>query len=397
MKRRDLLKTGLSLASLAALSGCSAKSSITLKDTDEIIPKQTGTYIFSCPMPFDFKVIDELVEINKRYKKSQIKTLFNNTPMPLSKKFNAWMQVNRGYNFNVNSYDDYAKYVRYAISKGFDICYLLNAPKPFTKEDYDTFKNEFKWLLGFIKDTGIKDIKIGNTQTASLINEIDPSFTLSASTALEYHSLAQYKNLIEIYPNIKLIDVAIDENHNFHFLENLKKLLPDIDIEVMVDESCMKGCPARISHISELSFCRFDCYKIKTENPIFYAFKYGRVYPWNLEYYSAINVNNFKFSAAGERFDFTKLKPMKQYLDGVEYGVEGYGAKEFLKEFLLTNTNIREEVKVSYLIPYLPDVRHFVKNGQYCATRCGDECNYCRDMAEKMNKFLDSINARVMV
>ena len=340
MNRRDLLKMGF-LTTVMSLCGCKKVKTTNLDDKETIIPKQTGTYIFSAPMPFSISTIDALCDLNQKYKKSQIKTLFNNTPMPLSSGFNAWMQVNRGYNFNVKNYNDFAKYVKASIEKGFSVCYLLNAPKAFSEKDYSTFKKDFIWLLGYLKDIGIKDIKVGNTQTATLINEIDNSFNLSASTALEYHSVTQYDNLVEMYPNMDLFDIAIDENQNFHFLRNLRKLFPKIAIEVMVDESCMKGCPARIPHISELTFCRFDCQKIKQDDPLLYAFKYSRVYPWNLEYYSAIGVNNFKFSAAGHRIDFSNLKELNDYLECVENGPETYLAHDFVQNFLLTPNTIR--------------------------------------------------------
>ena len=97
--------------------------------SDEIIPKQTGVYEFSVPLPFDFETIDKIVEINSRLKKSQITSFYNNTPLPFADKFNQWVQVNRGKNDRIQSYDDFRKYVKYATDRGFSFTYLMNSPE----------------------------------------------------------------------------------------------------------------------------------------------------------------------------------------------------------------------------------------------------------------------------
>ena len=106
---------------------------------------------FSVPMPFDTRAIDYIASINQNYKKCKISTLFNNIPNPLNKKFNEWIMVERGGNENIKSYDDFAKYAEYAKSKGFDVCFLMNSPKPFSFDDFRSYEGEYHALLDMLR------------------------------------------------------------------------------------------------------------------------------------------------------------------------------------------------------------------------------------------------------
>ena len=70
----------------------------------------------------------------------------------------------------------------------------------------------------------------------------------------------------------------------------------------MVNDPCMKGCPARISHASTSQFNKYDCSTIKNRDRINFMFKLGTVYPWYLEYYSALGVNNFRIMPYADKF-----------------------------------------------------------------------------------------------
>ncbi|MBR1617126.1 hypothetical protein IJ670_03155, partial [bacterium] len=279
MKRRDLIKAGMILAGTSALCACNKKPAITnnIKE-EEIIPKQTDTYKLSTPIPYCIETIDGLAKLNQKYKKSQFVTLYNNIQRPYITEFNEWLQVGDGSTPSVRSFEEFAKFAKHAMSQGFQICYLLNSPKPYTITDFGKFKDVLYKLLEDLANIGVKNIKVGNTQTATLVNEFNPDFKLSSSTAFEFHDVSQYISLMKAYPNINLFDIAIDENHNFGFLRNLKKLFPNVDIEVMVNEPCIKGCPARSSHVSSVTFSVFNCFIAREKRPYYYAMKSPGIY-----------------------------------------------------------------------------------------------------------------------
>ena len=394
MKRRDLIKAGVLAAGVAALSGCAKdnKDVMTGPLTD-ITPKQTDTYKFATILPFDFKAIDELANLNTKYKKSQVKTLLGYAPVP-SYKFNDWLQSTENPSPEIKTFEDFKKYVNYAQEKGFKIGYLMTSPKPFSEKDFNSFKGDFLKLLDDIKAAGIDEIRIANTQVATQIDEYRSGlFKLHISNSFEYHNTSQYMNLIHNYPSIRSMDVTVDENHNFHLIRSLRKIFANRPVELMVNDPCMKGCPARISHASTSEFNKYDCITIKNKDRINYMLKLGTIYPWYLEYYSALGVNNFRILPYASHtpnlnLDALNLKPISNYLECIENGIDNYPVNDFISEILGETFKLGEKVKLSKLASYLPDVKQFIKTGNKCVVRCGTQCTYCDKMAENLTSYL---------
>ena len=401
MKRRELIKKsilGLS-ATAVALSGCNKKSEkVACKNNEDelnIIPKQTAQYEFSCPLPFNFKTIDEIVELNKGLKKSKVTTFYNNAP---NQDFNNWISISRAKNDKFKTYDQFGEFVKYAIKKGFNVTYLMNSPKPFSPKDSQTFEKEFNFLLDYIYQIGIKDIKIANPQVAELITEkYGDKINLHASTALEYSKISQYEYLFNNYPNFTLIDLPNDENQNFKFLKELKNKFPKTKIELMVNEACIKFCPSRHNCISESDFLDIACNKLRDDlGWLHYHLKTGMIYPWNLEYYSALGINNFKFiSSAGKenaRSNYHDITALKSYLECIENGIEFKSSNFFFEMFdkigMASHYNDPEtnNISLTELKSLLPDIRYFIKHGSQCQYKCNNGCNYCDECAKKIEQ-----------
>ena len=54
--------------------------------------------------------------------------------------------------------------------------------------------------------------------------------------------------------------------------------------------------------------------------------------------------------------------------------------------------NLFEEFKnykVKDIRPYLPEIKHFIKNGHLCSSICATECFYCYKCAQKIKKHLN--------
>lgn len=389
MKRRDLIKASIAALASCSLFGCKKDEA---QGEAYITPKQTGIYEFSAGLPFNYELIDEIAEINSANQNFKVATLYNNTPLPVTENYNSWIMILRGKNNEFKGHQDFIKYAKYAMDKGFEICYLMNSPKPFSKQDFDTFKDDFYYLLDLLHDNGINHIKVGNTQVAELINSYKHSFRLSASTTFEYHNTSQYINLVKNFPNFDTFDIAIDENHNFQFLKNLRKIFPDKKIELMVNETCIKGCPARISHLAEIRFCLFNC-ELLTANVGERIFKMPAIFPWDLGYYSAIGINNFKLIARkNHRANIISNDYIKSYLNSIKNGTDNYNLNDFLYNMYAFKDKIKSDsATVSHIIPYLPDIKYFTKYGHLCAARCGATCDRCMKKAEELEEVLKII------
>ena len=384
MKRRDLIKTGIFGlgASAVALSGCDKKDNISLDVDFDIKPKQTDIYKISAPMLFDFDAIDTYASWNKKYKKSQVTSLYNSIPWPQSEKFNEWFMLYRGgSNPDIKTYSDYEKYAKYAMDKGFEIVYLMNSPKAFNDRDIEPFKKDFYTLLDNLWKTGIRKIKFANTQVAQLINEYNPNFELSVATILEYTSISQYRALISLFPNIKHICVPKDLNQNFRFLAALKQAFPKIEIEMMVNEGCLKWCPTRFSCMASSynSYYKLGC-KFTRESKYINIALDGEIRPWDIEYYSAIGINNFKILSRAPRAFDKDTSTIGTYMATLE-------DKDNLMPYLNNYFNAIN-VDPKKIISLFPQMKHFVKHGHECATRCGVECKYCYECARNIEKVL---------
>ena len=250
---------------------------------------------------------------------------------------------------------------------------------------------DFYKLLDDLYAAGIKNIKIASPQVAELINRHNKDFELTASVLFEYHNIAQYKNLLGLIPNIKRIVVTKDENQNFKYLKNLRTMFPDITIEMMAEEACIKGCPSRY-------FCMSDSETTDIGNRLgcFYTKKYlystfyknGVIYPWDFGYYSAIGINHFKLVQTKNRAEDRSNPGAKIYMDIIEYGLESKFLEDYLYGCIPHSHFLPRNIKTKTLLSYFPDTSYFVKHGHKCESICGVECNYCEQRAQKLIEFI---------
>ena len=403
MNRREVIKLGsavLGSLSLGAIAGYEVNSALNKDDKVSesvenkkfsIIPKQTASYEYSSPMPFNKNLIDKIYRLNQKMKKGQFKVLYSSLPDPLGASIHPLLHSIRGENQEIKSIEDYMEYVEYATQKGFKCVYVLNTTWPFSRNDETTTLKIVVPLFKKLYTAGIHDIKLANPNLMAFFTERLPEINMHLSTTSEYHSIQVYKNLINLYPNIKTINISTDDNHNFEFLSSLQKLLPDVKLEVLVNEiTCIKNCPARFYHHC-IQDSTFPCATIQKQHPSLFIARNNLVHPWQLEYYSATGINNFKFAAAGfERSYITNINYLKYYVDVVENGIEEYRANDLFGKIYptkITLPNSKRKYKLSKLIEYLPDISRLIENGARCASDCGVNCRYCYSCAENIKKM----------
>ena len=144
-------------------------------------------------------------------------------------------------------------------------------------------------LLTKLQNVGCNKLRISNTQLLGYLKKHYPYFKLYASTSFEYCQLKQYNIFFEMFPEIVEIVPSFDCNKNFKLIKNLKNSHPNIDIELMVNEGCLSGCPLRTHH-NFTTLCDFY-----TENHTFYSLcNPNLIYPWEINEYSKIGINKFK-------------------------------------------------------------------------------------------------------
>ena len=359
-------------------------------------------YEFSLPMPTKKEHIDDFVKINKKLTKSEITSLFFALPIN-SPDITRFEQI-RTILEKVTYFDYWKEIIEKAKENNFDVIYLLNSSRPLLIQSsfLSTQLEKLDILIKNLLASGCNKVRISNLQLLAYIAKKYPEVEIYVSTTLEYNYLRQYENLIKFFPQIKQIVLSHEVNKNFKLIKNLKKIYPNLDIEIMVNEGCISGCPLRNYHnmattyVSKKLLLTLDetmqqsfFYNTCTKNDDTDFFKEiclsKDVFPWELETYRKIGINKFKLVG----------RDSVQFREGIFENFETYllGIEDYnnIKNSLFENFNHHLKPRerkflVKEIRPYLPRIEHFIKYGHLCASQCGIECQYCFKCAEKLEK-----------
>ena len=197
--------------------------------------------------------------------------------------------------------------------QGFEFIYLLNSLRGFLFES-DFFQQQLEnlnTLIVKLRSIDCRTYRVGNPQLIAHLEKHYPDLNIYASTSLEYKSLKQYSNFLNIYQSVEEIVPAVDLNKNFRLLKNLRKKFPHITIELMANEGCLHGCPIRCTHsmtmpLSTMIYTKPDdcissdyfvktCTKKMSENLFLHLCNHNVIYPWEIKEYNKLGIKNFKF------------------------------------------------------------------------------------------------------
>lgn len=354
---------------------------------------------FSAPLPFNIEHIDYLYKSNLLVNKSRITSLYS--CLPINSDETCGFEQSRVETLEKMNFKDLAIFINYAKDKGFEFVYLINSPKPFdtAKEDLNLQLDKLSNLLLNLKKIGCSSLRVTNTQLILYISNNFPEFKIYASTSQEYFSIKQYQNLFKKFSNIKEVLPSVEQTKNFLFLKNFRKLFPNIDVELILNEACMGGCPFRVHHslitsslpLSE--YRQYDknylemCTQVSSSDVYLYICRLNTIYPWDIFEYTKIGVNKFKFVGRNAPIFRTGayMKIYRDYMLGVDN--PSYLDKmpfRYLNHYIVGRQDFNYTVE--QIRPYLPSIKHFLKNGHLCHSMCGIDCLYCYNCADKMRK-----------
>jgi collagenase-like PrtC family protease len=200
-------------------------------------------------------------------------------------------------------------------------------------------------------------------------------------------------------------------NRNFKFLESFKNSFSQ-NIEIMVNEGCLPGCPFRTHHNSSLLFDKkvSDEYfmqipdRFKLNFNLLCSGQYFQdiwqnmlltniVYPWDINtYVEKYNITKFKLVG---RNSGTTNKSAQSFFDFYKAYMTGIEDFDAIKDvpFQFFNHYVQEmkhpvlnTIKIKDVIEYLPKLEYFEQNGYNCANVCGVECKYCYNLANKLKE-----------
>ncbi len=360
-------------------------------------------YKFSAPMPYTIEYINKILKINKQVEKSKITSLYFG--LPFSNELFTGFEQYRNYDINDYNFDYWKKLIIHSMEKGADFIYLLNRSNLYY-ENFDKLYIQLEKLdrlLNEFRKIGVKKLRVADHKLLTYLNKNYTDFTLLASTSFEYKLINEYKNFMLLHPYIKQIVPSHDCIKNFLLLQNLVKLFPDTEIELIVNQGCLNGCPMRNNH---QSFCKNDltndnifansyylqhCNNIQNGNLANKIININIIYPWEIAEYSKIGIINFKFTGRDTfLFDVDWLiNSYLQYLKGIDnYKLISEIPVNAIIE-RLQGFDALDIINMGDIKKYLPDVKHFKKYGHLCSTRCQAECKYCNKCKDKLKKVIE--------
>jgi len=364
---------------------------------------------FSIPMPNNLELIDKLIDINSKIKKSKITSLYFALG-PNCEEYTGFEQNRTLINSKPLLLKDWMEIAEYSINKGFKVIYLLNAIKScdlgseFRKMQFEKIKN----LISKLNNIGCNTYRVCDFELITHLSENYRNIELYASTSHEYHNIKQYQNYVKIFPQVKQFIPSLDSNRNFMLLRNLKKQFPNIELELIANEGCLHNCPFRYNHHASIpsgylnqetmqllnELCKTQpCAEIYHKDLIYELFKANTIMPWDLDEYKKIGIKNFKLVGRnalgyenGSIFDEYYL-----YLKGID-NYKDIENENFAKLSIYSTHINKINFTIKEIKPYLPKIEHFIKKGHLCASTCKVECNYCRECANKFKKYLEKKN-----
>ena len=339
-------------------------------------------------MPLSEEFIDKLIFVNKQIEKSQITNLY--FALPVFDNDKTGFEQLRVFYPKVTNFEYWEKIILYTKEKGFDFIYLLNSPRPLLYESSYLLKQLEKLdnLINKFRKLDIKKLRVVNIQLMDYIAKHYPDMELYLSTSTEYTSIKQIQNIMTLFPQIKQIVPSHDVNKNFKFLKSIKKQYPNVSIEIMLNEGCIAGCPARFWHAmsfpstnslqvdgigEELKpawFSNICCTKYKdTWEKICIS---NTIYPWEVNEYNKIGIYDFKMLGRSNSLfnDKNFYNYYLQYLKGIDdyKNIENYQFNYLIHHYHYLDMLFEEfkNYKVKDIRPYLPEIKHFIKNGHLC-------------------------------
>lgn len=365
---------------------------------------------FSVPLIFSDDFIKRATGLNKEVKKSKITSVYNCFPINLENKC-GFEQV-RVYSYpNIKNEKDFFQHVKAAQDAGFKFIYLLNSPKGYSPLEFYKKSEQIDRFMENLLKNNVNTVRIANTQLIDYVTTNYPEIEIRTSTSQEYSSIRQYRNLFAQFPKITEIVPSWDLNRNFTFLKNFKNAF-DKDIELMVNEGCLPGCPFRTNHNCALTLEDEDpeLRRLKVNPRFAVGFKmmceglyYDKIwenimlsniiYPWDIEtYVTRYGINKFKL--VGRNADSVELRNgeyfniYESYLKGID-DYDYIADIEFKKfnHYITMCEHPNFNLKVADVRKLLPNISYFEKNGHKCMNVCGVDCRYCFSLAEKINEL----------
>ncbi len=200
------------------------------------------------------------------------------------------------------SREDSVKFRNYLKEKGLGFIYLLNAPFNFSNDKAQQFKVE-EYLDWIVNEMNADAVTISSHELARFVRSRYESLKIYVSTIAAIQSVEEYERWQDVNPS--RVVLHHDQNRNWKNLELLLKHSEsaEAEIELMLNESCLRGCIQRDAHYASLGTNGdgIDAPFLSNCNSkrIYYPHEYIRsnfIRPEDVKLYEEMGVKRFKIT-----------------------------------------------------------------------------------------------------
>lgn len=282
---------------------------------------------FAVPCHFDRALLDTILSIsrsaNAHRKVTEIYGCLSHSVVGHG-RFPASVSQVRSLN-SIRSFRDFA------VSKGIRFIYLLNAPFKQSETDSDVVREHILNVLTVVQPHAVV---VSSTNIMRIIREQDPNVAIYVSTIAGVKSPADLEPLLKFGPT--RITPHHDMGRDFAGLEKLKGYTDqhDIELQLLLNESCLYGCRRRTQHYLKLSFGENDdefqhhCNIVKYTKPV-EIFASGWIRPEDVSWLaSRFGIRHYKLSG--------RAKPKSWLPEVVQAYINGFYSGNLIRLFAIT-------------------------------------------------------------
>lgn len=248
------------------------------------------------PCHFDKEVVDFIAHENSIHDNLKVSELYGAVSNEVISHGRAREAVR-----NVSRYEA-VEFKKYLDEKDLGFIYLLNAPFNFdsSKENRLQVEEYLDWVANEVQPEAVT---ISSHNLARFVRDRYESLKIYISTIAAVSNIEQYDNFMDVNPS--RVVLQYDQNRNFKNLEMLTKHaeLAGAEIELMLNESCLRNCLNRQDHYTALGATKegrdskflTSCNSRKIIYP--YEFlKSNYIRPEDIEIYEEMGVKRFKIT-----------------------------------------------------------------------------------------------------
>jgi collagenase-like PrtC family protease len=245
------------------------------------------------PCHWDKAILDKILRICSRVEDIEIKEIYGclaKGPIGHGRAFSAVPNINK---------KDAVDFKKYVEDLGLKFIYLLNAPFSFSKnKDVEKIGNYLDWI---INDFRADALMITSLELMKFVRENYPGVPIYISTIAGIRKKEDLKGFLEVRP--KRVVLHHDVNRNFKDLAKIIKFAKEknIEVEIMLTESCLRRCPDRNAHYQYLGNGSIDgsfhatCNEKKLTCPREFL-KANFIRPEDMHAYEAMGIKIFKIT-----------------------------------------------------------------------------------------------------